>query len=444
MPVNGKKIIWLIAAAVLARLIFSVLYSPLYFRDSRDYLELAGMLRNWDFSGYTGARTPVYPLLILLSGGQTGPLLIAQFFMGLAISLLLYLIFRNIFGGEKYGLLAGLGYALNPSQLAFERAVLAETLATLLIAGSFLVFVRLLKNGASLRRCFFLGILSALAVLTKPLYVFLPPLYAALAAGCYFLRKDRNPRAAVRQFVGIIIPALILLGGWSLFNYAKTGYLGVTTLGGFNLSNHTGAFIEDAPEKYGRIKGIYLKYRGDALESTGTASQTIWLALDELEKSTGLSFAQLSRQFGEMSLGLIAAHPGRYLASVARSAVIFWLPTWYAEKGGFLARIRSGGSAEKALLYCFGACHALCSLIFAGFLASWLFSRKMRLTAGFNCLIFSIYSLVLANVVIQALLEYGENARYKQPIEPFIIGLALCLVLTWWEKWGGRESLEFR
>ena len=83
MPVNGKKIIWLIAAAVLARLIFAVLYPPMFFRDSRDYLELAGMLRNWDFSGYTGARTPVYPLLILLSGGQTGPLLIAQFFMGL-------------------------------------------------------------------------------------------------------------------------------------------------------------------------------------------------------------------------------------------------------------------------------------------------------------------------------------------------------------------------
>ena len=120
---------------------------PLFFRDSRDYLELAGMLRNWDFSGYTGARTPVYPLLILLFSGNPGPLLAGQFFMGLSICLLLYLIFRDIFGSEKYGLIAGLGYALNPSQLAFERAVLTETLLTLEIAGSFLVFVRLLKNG---------------------------------------------------------------------------------------------------------------------------------------------------------------------------------------------------------------------------------------------------------------------------------------------------------
>ena len=61
-----------------------------------------------------------------------------------------------------------------------------------------------------------------------------------------------------------------------------------------------------------------------------------------------MSFAELSGQFGEMSLDLIAAHPGRYLASVAKSAVVFWLPTWYAEKGGFLARIRSGGQIGRA------------------------------------------------------------------------------------------------
>jgi len=434
MTGTDRKIIWLIAAAVLARLIFASLFPPLLFRDSRDYLELAGMIRNWDFSGYTGARTPVYPLLILLFDSSPGPLLVGQFFMGLLICLVLYLIFRDIFGSEKYGFIAGLGYALNPSQLAFERAILTETFLVLVIAGSFLVFIRLLKNGASLRPCLLLGVLSSLAALTKPLYLFLPPLYAVLLTGCFLFRKERNPRAAALRFVCVIFPAVIFLGGWSLFNYAKTGYLGVTTLAGLNLSNHTGAFIEDAPEKYGRIKEIYLKYRKDALQNTGTASQTIWLALDELERSTGMSFAELSGQFGEMSLDLIAAHPGRYLASVAKSAVIFWLPTWYAEKGGFLARIRSGGPAEKALLYCFGACHVICGLIFTGFLAAWLLSGRLRRVTGFNCFIFSIYALVLSNAVLQALMEFGENARYKQPVEPFIIGLALCLIIAWRDR----------
>ena len=106
--------------------------------------------------------------------------------------------------------------------------------------------------------------------------------------------------------------------------YDKTGHFALSTQSGFSFVNHSVAFVELAPSEYAPIKDILLKYRDIKLKDQGHYGNTGWLALPELKQATGKSLPELSRELQRMSLGLFAAHPLLYGASVARSWVDFW------------------------------------------------------------------------------------------------------------------------
>jgi hypothetical protein len=430
MRSRRNNMLWLLAAGVCVRVLFGLLYRPILFPDSSQYLELAGMIGRGDWSGYTGARTPVYSLVLLLCGGNAELVTLFQALEGLLISAALYLIFESLYGDPRAGLAAGLSYALNPSQAVFERAVLTETTSTLLIVASVLFFVRGLRKKEDPGSCLLTGAASGAAGLIRPLMQFLPLLLAGILAVHHFLRVERKLKSAAVRFLLASLPAIILLCGWSAFNYSRTGYFGVTTLGGFNLMNHTGAFIEYAPPRYETIKDVYLAHRERVRNESGTSSMTIWSSIDDLREATGLSYAALSKELTGLSLYLILHHPGLYLRSVAESFTIFWLPTWYTGHGGFLAQVRSGGRTLKGLLLSYGAFHAACMLIFLALPVLYFMWPGLRKRLPFDFGTVTIYTLVLATAVLQALLEYGENARYKQSVEPLIIAVAVCSVLA--------------
>ena len=427
-----RKIIWLLAAALAIRVLFAWLYPPAWFSDSDTYLEMAWIIRTGDFSSYTGERTPLYPLILLLFKAEPRWLMIFQAVLGLVISLILFQSFKVLFQSERLGLAAGLSYALNPSQVVFERAVLTETTTTFLITASLLLFIYALRKKLNLLLCLLVGVLSSLAAFIRPLFQFLPLLLALLLGGYYFYRFEHRIAASALRFSLVVLPAVLLLGGWSLFNYNRIGYFGITTLGGFNLTNHTGAFMEDAPEEFAQIKRIFLKHRERALERTGSSAMTIWRAIDELERETGLSYPELSNRFLQLSLHLILKNPGRYLRSVAKSFVIFWLPTWYTGQGGLIRLVRSGTPLERYLLSAFWVVHAACMLIFMALPLFYLLCRGIRNHFKFNFGVLTMYAVVFSTAIVQAFLEYGENARYKQPVEPFVIALAVTFALTLW------------
>ena len=443
MSGERNKIIWLLVAAFVARLAFALIFDPFIFRDSHDYLQLARIIGSGDYSGYNGARTPLYPLVILLFDFNVHTVVIFQFFLGLLITLVIYQSFKRIFASSTIGFAAGLSYALNPSQLVFEYALLTETAATALISFSFFAFIISLKKGCSPRLVLLVGTLGSLAALTKPLFQFLPLLLSLLIACFYYFNVERRLFGALTRFSLVILPALVILGGWSLFNYERTGSFAVTTLTGFNLSNHTGAFIEFAPEEYAQIREIYLEHRRLVLKETGTSSMTILKALDDLQARTGLSFAELSRRFMDMSIYLVCHHPARYLRSAAKSFVIFWLPTWYAGRGGWLAVVRHGTEpAQRPFLIFYGAIHISCMLTFIIFPFLFAFSRRIREYSMGKFEIFTIYAIVFAAAPLQALIEYGENARYKQPVEPLIIALAVSILLHLYGNFRRRGQSE--
>ena len=58
----------LILIGILVRVIIWFNYEPIVYNDTKLYAELAGYIQKLDFDGYNGARTPGYPLWLLLGG----------------------------------------------------------------------------------------------------------------------------------------------------------------------------------------------------------------------------------------------------------------------------------------------------------------------------------------------------------------------------------------
>ena len=287
MRERARHIIWLLLAAVAARLMFRMLYGPLFFDDSSDYLELASMILSGDFSGYNGARTPLYPLLLAASGGEFATVVLVQMGLGLLSVVMLYYTFARASGSNVMSFFATLVFALYPSQLVFENSLLSETLSVFLTIASFLCLVIALDSPRKFQWWLLLGIAAGLGALARPVsQVFLPVFIIVTLVGCYRGSKKKIVLPLVAAVL-VLAPSLAIIGGWSWFNQRQTGWFTLSTLAGFNLTNHTGKFIEQAPDKYADIRDIYLKHRSRVMARKGTSASTIWHAMDDLKKQTG-------------------------------------------------------------------------------------------------------------------------------------------------------------
>ncbi len=256
------------------------------------------------------------------------------------------------------------------------------------------------------------------------MFLFLAPLYLCfmlIRARSLNFRKLRDARLA-----WVLAPTLILALGWSAVNKRTINYFGVTTTLGFNLSNHSGAFMELAPPQYAKIADIYLRYRAHQISTIGSQAMTFWYAEGELKRATGLSSVELSKQFARMSLEMFAEHPLLYLESVAKSWCRFWGFEFYDFIGFFRA---STSSFVYALLMIFGSLQLGVNITFLG-ISGYSIWRWIRRRARFDFEL-AVIAIVLAGSVVQAFLEYGENVRYLAPLVPLTI---YTVVAFFWRR----------
>lgn len=424
-----KKILVLLALAICARLAFASIFPPLAAPDTASYLKTAKIFTG-DFSGYDGFRTPLYPFVLFLFDGNFQAVALFQHLLGLLTCLLIFQIFSSIFQNESIGFAAGLSHALNPGQIVVERAMLTEATAALLVTASTLVLLHSLQKKNNFLLCLLTGTLGALAALVKPLYLFLPVLFSIFIAGRTFLSRERKISLAVSRFMAAILPAVIILGAWSLFNQNKTGYFGITTISGFSLISHTGSYIELAPERYDTIKKIYLKHREIRIREAGEYSNVIWLAREELMEKTGMDFLELSGKLNEISRYLVLHHPLKYFKSFLRSIVPFWRPAWYTGQGGIRAALGSGDTAMVALVVSYVALHLGLTAVFLLFPLIYLLYRPLRKLVAFNYKLAAVYAIVFTAAFSQAAMIYGDNSRYKLPVEPLMLAAAVAIIFS--------------
>lgn len=412
-PENKK---WLLSALIILGIVtrivlwFAVGETRIY-ADSKEYIEFANRIKSFDFDGYNGFRTPPYPLLLLLCHLNFDLIGVLQNLMGIALSVLM---FNIAFSRTKNPILAfcvGAFSSISFYKLYYERIIMTETLVAFLLAFSlYLLYGMLTQQRMKSTKLLNLGLISALAGLTKPLFLFLAPLYALL-----FFIIDRKSAFLVRMKRAgfMLLPYFVLVFGWSLFNKCTINYFGLTTLTGYNLSNHSGGFMELAADEYSVIRDIYLEHRDMVLEGYHSYAMTIFLAVPDMLNATGLSHGELSKQLTAMSVDLFSRYPLRYGKSVMKAFAGFWS----VKKGPNWEPVRARYPAFSKIVELFGMFVNLSFFLLMIFTVRKFIVSDDRRKVSFELVVIVI---VLTGAILQALMELGENRRYAIPFHPLI------------------------
>lgn len=424
----------LIALAVLVHLPLWIWYAPMATGDGATYVVVADQIRTLDFSAYLAKRPPGYPVFLLLAGRDGYVVWAIQSVLGIATVLLVFELALRRGLRPAWSFTAAVATLLSLNLLLFESADLTETLTTFLLAlALWLWLVSIQENGTTNvpGRLWGAGLAIGVAALVKPFLQYAVPLLPLLTAWGVW-RRTGSVRKAGLAASAVALPALVLVLGWSAFNKVQVGYFGVTTLAGYNLTQHSGAVMEDAPDEYATVRDIYLKYREPRRQRTGSHSMTIWEAYPEMMEATGQDFVQLSRTLGRLSVQLLMTHPKVY----ASNAFEGWVKFWKAPLSpAFLEHER----ASPLLLHVLQFVWQIERYALVAAKAAFLFwcalvaRRLARAGASVNILDITIIATVLAGSALQALTEYGENARYSIPFQPLIL-LALAIALADWKS----------
>ena len=425
-----RAVVLLTVIAVAVRAGMLLVYQPVVQGDTGTYHTLAAQLLNLDFRDYKGLRTPGYPVLLLLVGENHYAMWLVQSVMGVLISLMLFWICLVHTGNAAWSLPAGLFHTLALNQLVFEANILSETFATLLVVLSIVCLVRAIKGGPQPLHGVAAGFVSSMTALTRTVYIYVGPLFVILV-----LLFERDAR---RLAAGLAVAFLLPVLGWVAFNKVTINYFGFSTMAGYNLTNHSGRFMEKAGDEYATIRDIYLKYRTLQVAETGSHSFTVFYARRELLEKTGLDEVALSRQLTRLSLELFAKYPLLYLRSVAESWASFWAAPNYMKPD----MLTVPGAAKVVEATWLWERRLVLMMNFLAILASgWVLVsatvRRLKGTMGLPIPLI-VTSVIIAASVLQALVEFGENPRYGIPTQ----SLAALLVLL--VAWDLRATIKSR
>lgn len=439
--------IWWLAVLVILAVALRVLvwftYQPQQTSDAEGYILMANMIYTRRFFINFGARPPFYPALITwLAMSKYGLneriVWLFQAALGVLGSCLWFWAGWKLTRKNTLAFLAGLPTAINLSLIFFEPLVMTEVISAFILLLT-LIIIGLLGEGKKPGwiRSVLLGLLVGIAALTRPLFQYLGLIYILYL---WLRSAAESVLKRISLSLAYLIPLACLILGWSYFNWQTTRYFGVTTMTGFNLINHTGAFIEAAPPQYAAVQEVYLKYRAERIAETGNQSMTIWRALPDLGTVTGLSYVELSKLLTRMSVDLIIRRPDLYLISVANA----WLGFWKVPNYWYPASIQPAvlASCLKAVWLVERITLIGVNFVFLAFGVYWIYRLFQRRLSRIEVSLLWLWWVVFGASLIQALLDYGENPRYGLPFESLIGWVVLVGVWLLWQRKsaGSKES----
>lgn len=428
MTPQKKLIIILIAIGAAVRILFLLSSNTVHVLDSWIYIKIATQIWQLDFKDYVGEKPPVYPLFIILTDFNYYFTWIIQAIMGIITSIILFNLTFYQTKSHIFAFLVGLGNSINLVQLYFESAILSETLTTFLLVLSLFLIYKILLSSKIINIYFvLLGFLSIVLVFLRLVFFQLPIIY--LAFFIYYLRRLRV--GGVSRFfplLSFLAPVLVVLFCLCIFHKITLGHCTPTVYTGIHLTNKIGGFIELAPDDYNIIKETYLKYRAKRIEDTGSYADTIYYALPELIKLTGISHIKLSLTLRKMSLYLIIHHPWLYLKSVIYSWVNYWLVCIKSPETKYNLINNNIANLLKGEVFILG--FFIYSFLFVAFISFTRYNPWSNVVALFNNLVIII---ILSASVCAALFEYG-NCRYLVPFHGLIIYLVVSFAVNFYYK----------
>jgi hypothetical protein len=304
---NSKfEILLITAVAALTNFLYFALTLPDYlFPDSLTYLTPAhNLLRGLGFVDAVGAietlRTPGYPLLLAAFGARIVPVVIAQHAMNVAIAAGIYLLAAPRLG-RFIGVTAALLFAIDTPSIHYANKILSESVFTLVL----FAICWLLAVG----RCPIAGVLTGVLVLIRPVAI----VYFVVVAAYMLLR-----RARVREVVVYALLAMALPFGWALRNYARTGVLTVSSIGGTNLllfrAGGTLAIVDNGDD-------FEADRRDEAEGLLDDANSEIERTL-RIDDANELPHAVRARWYSRVALRVIRQHPASFAELTLRGVLV--------------------------------------------------------------------------------------------------------------------------
>ena len=385
---------------------FFVHHAPLEFPDSVIYDKIAvnvcagaGLTQDPHTAVF---RPPLYPLLLALSyrvfGRHLALVGLLQALMGAVTVLVVYRIGREWFD-EATGWIAAAIVAIYPFFIFYSALLLTETLFTLLLALGMALLGRaagVTAEGrrASCRAAALAGAVFGLGVLTRSslvaFVIFLAPIW-------WLAARDRGRWRAAFAWAVMLLCMIAVLTPWAIRNRIRTGHLVFTTL----QSGHD-------------------LYEANSPEATGgpAADRINW---DELTQGRPLSEYQRDQLLRQKALAYIRENPGRFLHLAAIKFCRFWSPIPNYQK-------------YRSPLYNTISLLSFGPVLVLAIIGVVLLRRRWR---GLLLLLSPVVYYSLLHVI------FVGSARYRAPVEPFLMVVAACVVrmiLARWRRDGGLLS----
>jgi len=336
--------------------------------DSYSYLSLARVLRGEDISPLDfhqddqGFRTPVYPLFLntifffspkkgteetilqriqkhkgfkidawhlkfLREKENLKSVQIVQHGLGLLSTALLFRLLLSLTGNllvAFVGALLVIGW--NPNWFwGYELSVLTEILTATLL---FILLWELykLEQSQEIRphSLWWLSLLGGLLALTRPQFV----LAAGLPFSWWLYKVIRKSNSFYwHNVVALLLPPLILLGGWIVRNGVRYGFWGISTTTGFNLCIHfTSMQSIEAFDNQILKQTLYEHIPKCPKCSEKSYKFAIIHIAPNLALKWNTSFAIVSKKLEQEAFKAIINHPDVFIISVIKAIITFLKP----------------------------------------------------------------------------------------------------------------------
>lgn len=404
--------------------------APIISADSPKYMEIALDMEDYHFNEIP-VRTLGYPFLLNLFNSEIKPQIslyhMQLFFHFLAIFLFVVLL-KNL-NTHNILIYLFLFFSLIPSSVSSAAFVLTENPTQICLSLGLFSLLYFINLKLKINKLFILWIASiffALSALIRPTYQLLfVSISLTLILFTIIYKTDKIKWLISILFINFF--SIIIIGGYSIFNYNNYNYFGLTPWLGFNLSTKTVSYIEKIPDEYENIREILIKSRNSDLikrNSSHTGKMYIWQTVPFLQQSTNLSLVELSKLMRKINLTLILENPLDYLVDVAQSMPIFWFP--YINHISYFDSL-----IIKILLYILHfivvSIYFLSTILLFLFLSSLLLINKNKeiFINLLNINKLEIISVALANsiifytMIISTFFEVG-NPRYRDPVNLII------------------------
>ena len=263
--------------------------------------------------------------ILAVTEGNTAAAMLVQHLIGLAASLLVYLIGRRLFG-PLVGLTAALLTVLDVELALYEHAVMTETLFTVLLLGALALVLLRLPGSIWLRVAGF-GLLAGTATLVRPTGLLLPCLVLLLpglgpasdaaraAASATGYRRLWHASRRVRLTLVAFVGAALFVVPMMAWNKRTHEMFTITT----SLQRNMLHRVEEAPERLLRGRGSGDPLLGQVKATIHHHPTSPWTGpYGGLRERFHLSNAVLDQLLVRVALDFVLAEPLTYIGDTIR------------------------------------------------------------------------------------------------------------------------------